>query len=247
MSDKPLDLLAFGAHPDDVELSCGGLLALAAQRAQRVVIADLTRGERATNGSISVRALEAIAAAAALGVERTQLGLPDGGLNPDEPTQVAAVVALVRRLRPRLVLAPWHRARHPDHAAASTLVERAAFFAGVAGFAPELGVPHRPDRVLLYPERVDGSPSFVVDTSAVQAQKQAALDCHRSQLGDGGRPTLINRPLGRAAFEVRDRYWGASIGVAFGEPYLMAGPVPMADPIAHFAAHPAVPVLWPER
>ncbi len=241
-----LDLLALSPHPDDAELSCGGWLALAAARGQRVQILDLTHGELATNGTPAGRAAEALAAAAALGVTRAPcLGLPDGGLRADEPDHLAAVVQALRRLRPRLLLAPWVEARHPDHAAAGALAERAVFFAGVRRYRPDLGAPTRPGRLVFYPQRQEVTPSFVVDVSDSYPRKQQALACHASQLGPGGAPTLINAPLGLEAWAVRDRYWGAAIGVRHGEPYLIRGPVPLADPLT-LADGPA-PVLVPAR
>lgn len=242
-----IDLLAFGAHPDDVELSCGGLLAQSAKRGRSVAIVDLTRGELATNGTPAERADEAEAAAEALGVPvRENLELPDGGLTVEDPDQLAAVVEAMRHHRPAVALGPWVEARHPDHAAAGRLVERAVFLAGVARFRPELGAPHRPQRLVFYPQRVEVVPSFVVDVSAVYEQKAAAIACHRSQFGgaDGARPTLINAPLGLEAFEVRDRYWGATIGVRHGEPYRIRGPVPLADPVGALVDEAATPVLW---
>ena len=242
------DLLAVGAHPDDVELSCGGWLALAHQREQRVVIVDLTQGERASNGTPAVRSAEAQWAAERLGVAaRANLGLPDCGLSGEDPGQVRALVAAIRLYRPALLLAPWTAARHPDHAAAGALTTRAAFFAGVANFHPEAGAPWRARRLIQYPQRQDATPDFVVDISAVIDQKRAAVACHASQFGAGPVATLINNPLGLGAFETRDRYWGASIGVEFGEPYMLGTPVPLADPVAHFEAHPAAPVWMPPR
>ncbi len=241
-----IDLLAFGAHPDDVELSCGGLVALCARRGQAAIV-DLTRGELATNGTPAIRADEAEAAAEALGVKvRENLELPDGGLTAEDPDQVAAVVEALRHHRPALALAPWIEARHPDHAATGRLVERAAFLAGVRNFRPDLGPPHRPRRVVFYPQRVELRPSFVVDVTPVHRLKAAAIACHQSQFGqsDGDTPTLINAPLGLEAFEVRDRYWGATIGVLHGEPYRIRGPVPVADPVATLVDEGADPVLF---
>jgi bacillithiol biosynthesis deacetylase BshB1 len=237
-------VLALGAHPDDVELCCGGWLLLAEQRGQRVVVVDLTRGELATNGTVEERAAEAQAAAAVLGLAlRENLGLPDGGLRADDEEQLAAVVGALRRHRPQLLLAPCLEARHPDHAAAGLLAQRATFFAGLRRYRPELGAPHRPLRLLSYPERHDVRADLVVDVSAVYERKLAAVRCHRSQFG--GEQTLLVQPLGLEAFTVRDRYWGASIGVSHGEPYVLGAPVPISDPVAHFAAHPAAPVLVP--
>ena len=242
-----IDVLAIGPHPDDVELSCGGWLAQAGERGQQVVVADLTRGEGATNGTPELRAREAASAAEMLGIsERINLGLPDGGLRHDADDQVSAVVALLRRVQPALLVVPATQARHPDHAAAGHLCVRAAFWSGVRSYRPELGGPFRPVRVVHYPQRHEARPDFVVDVTAVYDRKWSAILSYQSQFGaKGSVSTLINHPLGLEAFRTRDRYWGASIGVEFGEPYVLGAPVPLSDPVAHFAAHPAVPVLVP--
>ncbi len=240
-------LLALGPHPDDVELSCGGWLALAADRGQATAIVDLTRGELATNGTVEERAREAAEAAAALGVgHRENLGMPDGGVDAADDAQVAAVVEVVRRLRPLLLLAPWVEERHPDHVAAGLLARRAVFLAGLVRYRPQLGAPHRPSRLLHYPQRHEARVDLVVDVTAAAARKRRAIACHASQFGSGA-STLINGSVGFGAWEVRDRYHGASIGVAHGEPYVLGAPVPVSDPVAHFAAHPALPALWPPR
>lgn len=242
-----IDLLAMGPHPDDVELSCGGWIAAATGRGQAVAIVDLTRGELATNGTIEARTREAEAAAKALGVRlRENLALPDGGLSAENTTQRDAIVSVIRRHRPTLLLAPWIEARHPDHAAAGRLAQVAYFFAGLRKHRPDLGEPWRPTRLIHYPQRHEIRPDFVVDISAHVAIKHAAIACHLSQFG-AGEPTMINRPLGLRALATRDAYWGASIGVEAGEPYLLGAPLPVADPVAHFEAHPAVPVLVPPR
>jgi bacillithiol biosynthesis deacetylase BshB1 len=253
-------LLAFGAHPDDLELSCGGLLALTAQRGHAVVLVDLSRGECASNGTPELRAVEAEAAAKVLGATaRENLDLPDGGLRAGDPEQLAALVQRIRRWCPGVVLGPWPDDRHPDHQATGALVEQAVFLAGLAKFRPDLGRSHRTARLLFYAGRHGMAPSFVVDVTAVYPQKQSAIACHRSQFGaalggdaetgqaairDVSAPTLINAPLGLAAFEVRDRYWGAGAGVAFGEPFRVRGELLIADPVAHLAASPP-PVLAP--
>ncbi len=239
-----LDLLCVAAHPDDAELSCGGLLALSASRGQSTGIVDLSAGELATHGTVEERAKEAAAAAEVLGLAtRRQLGLPDGGIDSRDASQVDALVALIRELRPGLCLAPHTEARHPDHAAAGALTQRAVFLAGLAKHRPELGVPHRP-RVLVYPQRHEVRPDLVVDVTGVHPTKWAAIRCHASQFGHGD--TMVGASLGLSAFDVRDRYWGATIGVAYGEPYLLGGPVPVADPVALLSGAPS-PVLVPGR
>jgi bacillithiol biosynthesis deacetylase BshB1 len=242
-----IDLLAIGAHPDDVELSCGGWLALAGQRGQTAVVLDLSRGELATNGTVELRAREAAAAAEILGLaDRRNLGLPDGGIRAHDDAQVDALVGQIRDLRPGLLLAPHTEARHPDHAEAGALCRRAVFLAGLRQHRPDLGAPWRPRRILHYPQRHEVRPELVVDISSVVDVKARAVAAHESQFGAGA-ATLINRPLGLSAWDVRDRYWGASIGVAHGEPYLLGSPVPVSDPVAHFDEHDEVPVLVPTR
>lgn len=253
-SAEVYDVLAFGAHPDDLELSAGGLLALLAQRGRRVGLIDLTAGEAATNGTPEERAREAQEAAAQLGAQmRRCLGLRDGGLSAHDPAALDALVREIRQWRPQVVLAPWPADRHPDHRATGELVERAYFLAGLVRHAPELGPPHRPRRVLFYIGRYEQQPSFVTDVSAVYEHKQRAIACHRSQFGAaigeaqaGERPTLINQPLGLGAFEARDRYWGATVGVRYGEPYRVRGGVLLADPFAAFAEAPAPVLFGPE-
>lgn len=241
-----LDLLAFGPHPDDVEFSCGGWVASATARGQRVGLVDLTAGELATNGTPAVRAVEAQHAAEVLGAAfRECLGLPDGGVDSSTPA-VDAVVEVLRRTRPFLVLAPWIEARHPDHSAAGKLLQRAHFLGGLARYRPDLGDPWRASRLVHYPQRHEGPVDFVVDVTAVVATKRAAIAAHHSQVGPGTQ-TLINGAVGAAVWETRDRYWGASIGVTFGEPYILGGPVPVADPVSHLRAHPGVSALVPRR
>jgi bacillithiol biosynthesis deacetylase BshB1 len=248
VSDAPLDLLAFGAHPDDVELCCGGLLASAAAQGHRTGIVDLSRGELATSGTPELRAAEAEAAARVLGVAvRENLGFPDGWIHPyagyeAEPgaraagSQLARVVAVLRRLRPAIVVIPWTHERHPDHEATAALLGKAVFFAGVGKFATEPALPpFTPAQVLRYPMRYELEPSFIADISAVVERKAAAIAAYASQVRPAAdRPTLIASPLGREAFEARDRYFGAMIGTRAGEPYLTRGVMGLADPVAHF-------------
>ncbi|MBX2796193.1 MAG: bacillithiol biosynthesis deacetylase BshB1 [Myxococcales bacterium] len=237
------DLLVIGPHPDDAELSCGGLLALASDRGQRTAIVDLTRGEAATNGTVSQRAVEAQAAAEVLGVsERRTLRLPDTRLDGRDPEHVDAVVEVIRQLRPSLLLGPMPLARHPDHVQAAEIVMRAHFLAGLVKHRPDLGAPHRAGRLVRYAQRVDAAASFVVDVSSVYDRKEASLAAYASQFAAGA-PTVLNHPLGLAAFAARDLYWGASIGVTYGEPYVLQGPVPLSDPVQGLAG--PSPVLVP--
>jgi bacillithiol biosynthesis deacetylase BshB1 len=248
MSTLDLDLLAVGPHPDDVELFCGGTMLVAAGRGHRTGVLDLTRGELASNGTPELRAQEAAAAAEVLGLAlRENLGLPDGGIMPGtEAGQVLAVAAALRRLRPTLLLCPWTEARHPDHAAAGHLVNRAVFVAGLVKV--ETGAPpFRPRQVLYYPARKAFSPTMVVDISPVAADKARAIACYGSQVrrAAGAAETLVNASLSVQALEARDRYFGSLIGVAAGEGLRGLGPVGLVDPVQHLRDNPfGEPILY---
>ncbi|MCB9729563.1 MAG: bacillithiol biosynthesis deacetylase BshB1 [Deltaproteobacteria bacterium] len=246
-TEDGLAALALSPHPDDVEMCCGGLLALLASRGHRVGVLDLTRGELASNGTPETRAEEARAAAEVLGLTlRENLGLPDGFIDASggardaasaAESQLGRLVEAIRRLRPELVLAPHAHARHPDHVAASALATRAVFFAGLARFETAPARPRHVVRKLVhYGMRGAFEPSFVTDVSAVYPLKQRAVACYGSQVrrGAADQPTLANARLGEAAWEARDRYYGAMIGVAHGEPFRVHGALALADPVAHF-------------
>jgi N-acetylglucosamine malate deacetylase 1 len=161
MTNFGVDVLAFGAHPDDVELFCGGTVIRLGELGYSTGIVDLTRGEKASHGTVDERAREADAASAELGLAwRDNLELPDTELGATT-AQITAIVGALRRRRPELVLAPWVEDRHPDHAAASELVTRAVFFAGVQKFAPETGERFVPRQVLYYAMRHRMTPSML--------------------------------------------------------------------------------------
>ncbi len=259
-----LDLCAFGAHPDDVELCCGGLLALSAARGYRTGIVDLSRSELSTAGNVELRASEAEKAGGILGLAvRENLGFPDGWIHPwsgydgeaaARPySQLAQVVAVLRRLRPEVVVIPWTHERHPDHEATSALLTKALFFSGVARFATEpLLPPFTPREVLRYPMRYELPPSFVVDITAVAGEKARAIAAYASQLARPSGPTpatLIGSGQTLDAFEARDRYYGAMIGARAGEPYLTRGVLGLIDPVAHFRANafPGAQFFGPPR
>ncbi|TMQ74269.1 MAG: bacillithiol biosynthesis deacetylase BshB1 [Candidatus Eisenbacteria bacterium] len=227
-----LDALFFGAHPDDVELTSGGLAARLATHGHPVGIVDLTRGEAGSRGTPEARAREAVQAAKALGVaERHTLGLPDLGLDRHDPAQLKAVVACLREHRPRLVVAPDRHDAHPDHVEASALVARACYLSGLARFAAA-GERHRPERLLFALYRGTQAPHLVVDVSGVWERRVAAIDAHASQLGatpGGGASTYLTDAGFRSEIEARARVLGASIGVRYGEGYRTRGPLAVSD------------------
>lgn len=231
---EPADVLAFGPHPDDVELCAGGLLLRMRGAGHRCVVVDLTRGESGSRGTAEIRARETAAASAKMGLAaRENLGLPDGGLEVTT-AMTLPVASAIRRWRPRLVVGPCPVDLHPDHTAGAELVKRAYYLATIgkvdAGGLP----PHRADALIHYYGHKEPEPSFVVDVTDVWAEKLELVRCYASQLGlDGaaGPVTNIASPDFLRRYELRFAYWGARIGAGFGEPFLLERTVPMDDPL----------------
>ena len=184
-----IDILAFGAHPDDIELGCGGSIAKAVAEGKKVGLIDLTRGELGTRGSAEIRKEEAEKAAAVLGVEfRKNLGFRDGFFVNDEAHQLA-IIALLRTHQPELVLCNAIDDRHIDHAKGSQLVSDACFLSGLAkietfGFDDNVQLPWRPARVYHYIQWKEITPDFVLDISEQIDQKMEAIQAYSSQFYD---------------------------------------------------------------
>lgn len=223
-----IDVLAIGAHPDDLELGIGGLLHRLARNGCRIAMLDLTRGEMSTRGTVEERAAEAAAAAAILkAVVRESAGLPDGAVT-NNTEQQRAIIPFLRRFRPKVVFAPMGGDRHPDHTAAHALVRDANYFAGLGRI--ETGDPPcRAPSVLYYFPYYDVlTPAFVVDISEDFAAKEAALKAHASQFFNPeyqGAPTMISSARFWHTIETRAAYWGGRIGVDYAETLYADGPV----------------------
>lgn len=232
----PVDLLAIGAHRDDVELLCGGTLARAAAAGHRTAILDLTRGEMGTAGSADLRGEEADAAARVLGVTaRRNAGLPDAGLENTPETRLL-IAGFIRAFRPRVVILPYVTGRHPDHRIASQLGYDACFLAGL-GKLPIPGEPHRPHKLLYsLTYREDPiKPSFVVDISDQIETKMRAIECYDSQFAGrtwggevfpGGERPLYDQVRMHAG-----RY-GALIRKSYGEPFHTVETMEVEDVVA---------------
>jgi len=242
--DAGVDALFFGPHPDDVELFCGGTVARLVARGHTVALVDLTRGERASRGTVDVRARESDEAARILGVAaRENLALKDGGLrahaegdDEDPASPVLRIADVLRRARPRVVVLPYPRERHADHEAASALVTRALTLARLAKVTTTSGASaHEVRTVLLYPQRVLAEPSFVTDVSDVYERKLAAIRAHASQVSeDAQNGTLVGSPGALDALVARDTFYGAQIGVARAEPFVSRARLSVDDPLAFF-------------
>ena len=217
-----ISVLAVAAHRDDVELTCGGTLLRAAAAGHTTGILDLTEGEMGTRGSAELRAQEAARAAEVLGVSvRENLGLPDAGIvNTPETRRLVAVV--IRRLRPRIVIAPALMGRHPDHRETAMLVRDACFVAGLKKIDPDTPA-HRPLKVIhCVTYREDFSkPTFVVDISDVFEKKLDAIRCYASQF-EGVTQAGEVYPNGEPLFDVvrhHAAHYGSMIRTRYGEPY----------------------------
>jgi bacillithiol biosynthesis deacetylase BshB1 len=242
-TEAALDVLAVGAHPDDVELGCGGTLALLAAAGRAVGILHLSSGEAGSRGSAEVRRREAAAAARELGVATLEiLDCGDGGLRTGRDEE-DTLIEVVRRLRPRLVLGPPRTDRHPDHGRAHSLLRDACFYAGLAKRSPELGAPHRPAALFCYLQHDLAVPSFVVDVTSAWARKIAALDAYASQLWGAGAKespnTFVSSPDFRLSIEARARHLGIGVGASYGEGFLALGPLAVADPLHLLPRGPA--------
>jgi bacillithiol biosynthesis deacetylase BshB1 len=228
-----VDVLIFGPHPDDIEICAGGLALVLAARGYTVGGVDLTAGESGSRGDMAVRKQEAAAGSGLLGLEfRECLGLPDGGVRNDEHSR-DLVIDVIRRHKPRLVVAPVPIDHHPDHSRAGELVKEARFLAGCARIGPP-GDPHRPGRTLFYPSREIVAPSLIVDVSGVYERKMKAVRAHASQLHDPSSeepPTVIASEDFLLSIEARERHYGAQIGVSHGEAYVVDGPLAVDDPV----------------
>lgn len=227
---KPLAALCFGAHPDDVELTSGGLAARLAAHGHAVGIVDLTRGELASRGTVETRAREAAEAARHLGAAvRVNLGLPDGGIDRRDPAQLRAVVECLREHRPGLVVAPDRHDEHPDHVEASHLIAHACYLSGLARFEAKRE-RFRPQRLLFAVYRSGTEPHLVLDVSEVWEQRMSALRAHVSQLDpDAGPATYLTASGFLESVEARARALGALAGVRYAEGYRVRGPLQVHD------------------
>ncbi|MFQ5690548.1 MAG: bacillithiol biosynthesis deacetylase BshB1 [Gemmatimonadota bacterium] len=219
---NPLDVLAIAAHPDDAELTCGGTLARCARDGYRTGVLDLTRGETASRGSPELRAEEAAHASEVLGLAaRENAGLPDAGIFNTAENR-ALLAGYLRRFRPRVVILPFHRGRHPDHRLASELARDVCFLSGLRNYAG--GPAHRPAKVLyaLAYREDPVKPTFVATLTEEDFQrKMEAIRCYDSQFRGRDSAGEIF-PTGQNIYELietQSRHYGSLIRRPYGEPF----------------------------
>jgi bacillithiol biosynthesis deacetylase BshB1 len=224
---SPVDLLAIGPHPDDIEIGIGGTVAKHVALGHRVGLCDLTAGEMGSNGTVEERLAEAEAARQVLGAAwRVNLRLPDRAIGRDAD-HVRTVASLVRSARPRVVAIPYWADRHPDHVAASTVVAEGVFSAGLRRYPAE-GEAWKPEWVCYYFINDSASPSFVVDVADHYERKRQALACHVTQFapaGAGAVQTRLTSSRFQQLIESRDAQFGALVGVAFAEGFVVKQPL----------------------
>lgn len=233
------DILAFGPHPDDVELLCGGTIAKLTRLGYTVCMVDMTAGELGTRGSAEERAEEAANAAKILGVElRENLGLPDGGLNSRDYSQRHAVVEIIRKHKPQLIIGPAARDRHPDHRQGMEMVEEACFLANVGKYPSDLE-RHKAKALLRYPMWWHPKADVIIDVSDDWETRMEAVRAYRTQFytpGVSGPETFLATPQFVEWVEGRGSQFGAQIGVPKGEPFILRNPVPIEDPMKIFVS-----------
>src|SRR5512143_1691772 len=232
----PVDVLAIAAHPDDVELTCGGTLVQFKARGKKFGIVDLTGGEMGTRGTSETRRREAERAAEILGAEfRETLDFGDGGLAVSRENELLSM-DVSRREKPRLVLTPYPDDRHPDHARAGRFVTDAAFYAGLRKI--ETAHPaHRPQQTIYFPTASMHEPDFVVNITPAMETRRRAILAFASQFHAEGSvepQTMLSQKMFLEAVDARARHFGFLIGVEFGEGFLSRRPPRIDDLVGAF-------------
>ncbi|MCD8510710.1 MAG: bacillithiol biosynthesis deacetylase BshB1 [Bacillus sp. (in: Bacteria)] len=228
MNPKRLDILAVGAHPDDVEIGMGGTLARYGSLGFQTAIVNLTKAELSSNGTVERRQSEAEKAAKVLGIsKRIQWSYPDRELLNNKKECIESLVEVIRQYRPRLVFAPYYKDRHPDHGHCHEIVKEAVFSAGIKRFLPNLPWDaYRPESLYYY--QINGmiEPDFIVDISGFMETKLKALACFASQfqLGEGEVDTPLNDGF-LQRLEGREKIIGNESGVEYGEGFRSEKPL----------------------
>jgi len=220
--EKPVDILAIAAHPDDVEQTCGGTLIRMAEMGYRTGVLDLTAGDMGSRGTPEIRLQESDAAARHLLLAwRGNMRLPDARLENTLSVRMS-MAGEIRNLRPRVVILPYWEARHPDHYRASEIGLEGCFLAGLKKLDEE-SEPHRPTKIIYSSLYANVNPSFVVDISAQFERRMAALLAYDSQYGDqaGASELFPQQQEIRERLAAIARFYGNLIGVKYGEPFVV--------------------------
>lgn len=225
--NNDLHILAFGAHPDDVEIGMGGTIAKFTAAGKKIGICDLTDAQLSSNGTIEKRKMEAANAKDILGVVvRTSLGLPDRGLYLFDD-YIREITGVIRNYRPKIVFAPYFEDRHPDHGNCARLVEEAVFSAGIKKYQTKNNeLPHRVEKVYFYMINGFHKPDFVIDVSSYMNKKIESLNAYKSQFVKTDKSfdtPLVNGYIDTV--ESREKLFGSQAGVAFAEGFKTKNPI----------------------
>jgi bacillithiol biosynthesis deacetylase BshB1 len=231
-----LDILAFGTHPDDIEIGCGGTLAKLAEEGYKTGLIDLSRGELGTRGTVQTRKTEADNAAKVLGAQlRKNLKIEDGNIRLNRVNK-EKVIKVIRKYRPKIVFAPYPFDRHPDHISAGNLIREAAFGSGLKKIIikSKEGIlkEYRPDKVYYYQQTYDIPVTFIFDISDTFEKKLEAMKFYGSQFYTGNNDLDNNEPetfVSRKGFTdliiARSKIYGEKIGEDAGEAFFSYEPV----------------------
>jgi len=227
------DVIAFGTHPDDAEIGCGGTILKLTDAGLKVVIVDLVRGELGTRGSASIRACEAATSSQILGLhDRENLGLEDGNIAVT-PGAKRKIVEVIRRWCPKAIFLPYWEDRHPDHSNASQLIYEATFLSGLVRF--DTGQqPHRPTQLFYYMGWVEFTPTFVVDITQQADRKLEAIYAFSTQFqadAERGPQTRLTSPTTDWLIRSRMAHYGSRIRCKFGEGFLIRGHMEVENPL----------------
>ena len=227
------DVIAFGTHPDDAEIGCGGTLIKLTDAGFKVVVVDLVRGEMGTRGSSEIRTQEAADSSTILGLHgRENLELQDGNISTT-PAAKRKVVEAIRRWRPKAIFLPYWEDRHPDHSNASRLIYEATFLSGLLRFETEQQ-QHRPTQLFYYMGWVEFVPTFIVDITEQAERKLEAIYAFSTQFraaAERGPQTRLTSPTTDWLLRSRMAHFGSRIRCKYGEGFLIRGELEVENPL----------------
>ena len=235
--NETVDVIFFGAHPDDVELTAGGTAAKFVKDGLRVGIVDLTRGEMGTRGTAQTRKREAANAARALGATfRQSLDFGDGNLQYGREQELE-LIEIIRARKPKLLIGPYPDDRHPDHTRTGRLITDVWFYSGLKSLKTDLPA-HRPQALAYYLMNYMFTPSFVVDVTKAWKTKMKAVAAYKSQFHDPNSKepnTFISDPKFLEMIEARGKHFGALVNVQYGEAFVTKQPPKLDDVIGAYS------------
>jgi len=226
MTNDSIDILAFGAHADDVEIGMGATIAKYTSQGKSVVICDLTESNLSSNGTVELRKEEANKAGKVLGIEeRVTLRIPDRGLYLEEKA-IQQVVEVIRTFKPKVVFSPYWEDRHPDHGNCTKIVREAVFSAGIRNYQVANTTSHKVNNVYYYMINGFHKPDFVIDTSEFMEAKKNSLLCYQSQFVKA--KDSVDTPLTNGyidTVDAREKLFGKEVGVQYAEGFMKSKPI----------------------